>query len=58
MACLSRSVIGMAKDPLGNFKMIVTLPGKPKAVQENFTILNNKGILKHALSQMLNTDLH
>ena len=45
MACLSRSVIGMLADGT----MVVTLPGKPKAVKENFTILMRNRVLLHAL---------
>ena len=45
MACLSRSVIGMLADET----MVVTLPGKPKAVKENFTILMRNRVLLHAL---------
>jgi molybdopterin biosynthesis enzyme MoaB len=29
--------------------MIVTLPGKPKAIEENLTILMAKNVLKHAI---------
>ena len=38
MACLSRSVIGMIaiENENRDEAMIVTLPGKPKAVKENF----------------------
>lgn len=43
-ACLSRAVIGSKGKTL-----IVNLPGKPKAVKENFEILMRKGILIHAL---------
>ena len=43
-ACLSRAVIGSKGKT-----MIVNLPGKPKAVKENFEILMRKGILIHAL---------
>jgi molybdopterin adenylyltransferase len=40
LACLSRSVIGI----IGQ-SMVVCLPGKPKAVKENFEILTAKGVL-------------
>jgi molybdopterin adenylyltransferase len=43
-ACLSRAIIGSKGKTL-----IVNLPGKPKAVKENFEILMRKGILIHAL---------
>ena len=38
MACLSRSVIGMLAigNDISDEALIVTLPGKPKAVKENF----------------------
>jgi molybdenum cofactor synthesis domain-containing protein len=52
-ACLSRAVIGMRGQTL-----IVNLPGKPKAVKENFEILMRKGILVHALSQLKGGDKH
>lgn len=29
--------------------MIVTLPGKPKAIEENLSILMGKNVLKHAI---------
>jgi molybdopterin biosynthesis enzyme MoaB len=32
--------------------MVVCLPGKPKAVKENFEILTAKGVIQHALAQM------
>ena len=44
MACLSRGLIG-----INNKTMIVNLPGKPKAVKENFEILMRNNILVHAL---------
>ena len=43
-ACLSRAVIGTRGKT-----MIINLPGKPKAVKENFEILMRNGILIHAL---------
>lgn len=52
-ACLSRAVIGSKGKTL-----IVNLPGKPKAVKENFEILMRKGILIHALGQLKGTDKH
>lgn len=52
-ACLSRAVIGSKGKT-----MIVNLPGKPKAVKENFEILMRKGILIHALGQLKGTDKH
>lgn len=59
MACLSRSVIGMV--PTGendSEALLVTLPGKPKAVKENFSILIQKRVLLHALHQMCNQERH
>lgn len=50
LACLSRSVIGIVNRPDGNQAMVVCLPGKPKAVKENFEILTTKSILLHALA--------
>lgn len=29
--------------------MLITLPGKPKAIKENLGILMQKGVLKHAI---------
>lgn len=52
-ACLSRAVIGSKGKTL-----IVNLPGKPKAVKENFEILMRNGILIHALGQLKGTDKH
>lgn len=52
-ACLSRAVIGSRGKTL-----IVNLPGKPKAVKENFEILMRKGILVHALAQLKGGDKH
>ena len=52
-ACLSRAVIGMKHKT-----MIVNLPGKPKAVKENFDILMKNSILAHALGSMVGTDKH
>ena len=52
-ACLSRAVIGTRGKTL-----IINLPGKPKAVKENFEILMRKGILIHALGQLKGTDKH
>lgn len=49
LACLSRSVIGLVAHVSGQ-TMIVCLPGKPKAVKENFQILTAKGVLQHALA--------
>lgn len=51
MACLSRSVIGMVpcKGGQGGEALVVTLPGKPKAVKENFEILMRKRVLLHCL---------
>jgi molybdopterin biosynthesis enzyme MoaB len=48
MTCLSRTVIGMIQKPQRQ-QLVVTLPGKPKAVVENLTILVK--VMKHALSQ-------
>lgn len=45
LACLSRSVIGIVNRPDGNQAMVVCLPGKPKAVKENFEILTAKSVL-------------
>ena len=53
LACLSRSVIGIIND-----SMVVCLPGKPKAVKENFEILTSKGVLQHALAQMKSQEKH
>jgi len=39
MACLSRCFIGMVKSADEAETLVVTLPGKPKAVKENFGIL-------------------
>jgi molybdopterin adenylyltransferase len=52
-ACLSRAIIGSRGKTL-----IINLPGKPKAVKENFEILMRKGILIHALGQLKGTDKH
>jgi molybdopterin biosynthesis enzyme MoaB len=57
MACLSRCTIGMRTDG-GHTCMIVNLPGKPKAVAENFEILMRNGILSHAIGQMKAEQLH
>ena len=46
-ACLSRGVIGMRGKT-----MIVNLPGKPKAVKENFEILMRNKVLIHALNYL------
>ena len=59
MACLSRSVIGMISegDQMNDDNheaLIVTLPGKPKAVKENFGILMKGRVLVHALHQLQN----
>lgn len=57
MACLSRAVIGTIHS--GNRDVIlVTLPGKPKAVIENMDILMRNGVLKHAVKQTMNGDKH
>jgi molybdenum cofactor synthesis domain-containing protein len=47
MACLSRTVIGTIGE---SSVMVVTLPGKPKAIHENLSILFENGVLAHALS--------
>ena len=44
MACLSRSAIGIIETET-NSAMVVTLPGKPKAVHENFGILVQNRVL-------------
>ena len=51
MAALSRCQIGVIVTE-GGSTMVINLPGKPKAVKENFEILQQKGVLGHALSQM------
>ena len=51
MAALSRCLIGVIVTET-NSTMVINLPGKPKAVKENFEILQRKGVLGHALSQM------
>jgi molybdopterin adenylyltransferase len=43
-ACLSRAVVGTRGKT-----MIINLPGKPKAVKENFEILMRSHVLIHAL---------
>ena len=60
LACLSRSVIGMVsnEDEAGNETMVITLPGKPKAVKENFTILMKNRVLAHALAHLRNEERH
>lgn len=55
MACLSRSVIGVIETK-GKSTMVVTLPGKPKAVHENFSCLVQNRILTHAIAQMKNRE--
>ena len=57
MACLSRSVIGVIESQ-GKSAMVVTLPGKPKAVHENFDILTQKRVLQHAIAQTKNKERH
>lgn len=57
MACLSRSVIGITTKEDRQL-MLVCLPGKPKAVRENFEILTKKGVLQHALAQMKSHEKH
>ena len=54
MACLSRSVIGIT----GSNTLICTMPGKPKAVKENWEILSRNRLLVHALAQMQNKEKH
>lgn len=49
LTCLARTVIGMIKSNNRQI-LIITLPGKPKAVKENLNILMSKGVLKHALA--------
>ena len=58
MACLARTVIGMVKTGARRQCMVVTLPGKPKAIAENMEILGGKGILSHALAQSQNSERH
>jgi molybdopterin biosynthesis enzyme MoaB len=58
LACLSRSVIGMVDASSDRLAMIACMPGKPKAVKENFFILTNKGVLQHALAQMKSQEKH
>lgn len=52
-ACLSRAAMGTRGKT-----MIINLPGKPKAVKENFEILMRNGVLVHALGQLKGTDKH
>jgi molybdopterin biosynthesis enzyme MoaB len=48
MTCLSRTLIGMMSK--GDKQvMVITLPGKPKAISENMGILMSKNVLKHAI---------
>ena len=57
MTCLSRTVIGTIYK--GDKQvMVITLPGKPKAIVENLTILLTKNVLKHAIQQCNNRERH
>ena len=60
MACLSRSVIGMVPctGGQGGQALVVTLPGKPKAVKENFEILIRNRVLLHCLHQLRGEESH
>ena len=40
----------MMKGKEGKQTMLITLPGKPKAIKENLEILMKNGVLKHALA--------
>ena len=48
MTSMSRTVIGMIKKE-NRQVLVITLPGKPKAIVENLQILMSKGVLKHAI---------
>jgi len=52
-ACLSRAVVGTKGKT-----MIINLPGKPKAVKENYEILMRNNVLIHALGQLKGTEKH
>lgn len=58
MACLSRSEIGMVPTIDGAEALVITLPGKPKAVKENFGVLMQNRVLLHALNQLRNLERH
>ena len=54
-ACLSRGLIGVISRHQGDKEiqtMVICLPGKPKAVKENMTILLQNNILTHAIKLM------
>ena len=53
LACLSRAVWGVANNTL-----IINLPGKPKAVTENLSILMISNILRHAVKSVNGECLH
>jgi len=57
MTCLSRTVIGTVRKEHKQV-MVITLPGKPKAIVENLTILLSKNVLKHALQQCNSRERH
>ncbi len=50
MSCLARTVIGMIRKADGSQTLVVTLPGKPKAIFENLEILLRHGVLAHAVA--------
>ena len=58
MTCLSRTCIAIFANDRNSQTIVVTLPGKPKAVKEDLDILTGQRVLQFAMTQCKNKERH